>query len=327
MFEILAALEQSEGLGLYELLSRVNITASMAEKALKLLEVDGAVGIAYERKTIYFRTPNPWQPDTARVERVLQLRRAELAQMQAYVAHPGCLMEFLQRALDDPNPQPCKRCANCRGKGFSNMVSQELVTEAETFLKGVTIPIQPRKRWPAGLFPDQKAVILPEVQNAEGRSLCYYGDSGWGKLVRNGKYQNGHFSDDLVMAAAHLIRDLWKPEIAWVTAIPSHRHPQLVPDLAQRLAQQLDLPFYVALERVGNAPEQKTMQNSSMQARNVVGTLGIRDGFPNGPVLLVDDILDSGWTLTMAGYLLRTHGSGLVYPFTLAQATGRNTGL
>ncbi|MEW5871790.1 MAG: RecQ family ATP-dependent DNA helicase [Chloroflexota bacterium] len=325
MLDILAALEQNEGLGLYELLSRVNVTASMAEKALKLLEVDGAVGMSYAHKTVYFRTPNPWQPDAERVERILNLRRAELAQIQAYVSHPGCLMEFLQRALDDPNPQPCGRCANCQGKGFSSEVSRELVIEAETFLKGATILIQPRKRWPVGLFPEQKPTIPSEVQNAEGRSLCYYGDAGWGKLVRNGKYRDGQFSDDLVTAAAHVIRDLWKPEIAWVTAIPSRRHPHLVPDLAQRLAQQLKIPFYAALERVSDAPEQKTMQNSSMQARNVIGTLDVRGEILNEPVLLVDDILDSGWTLTMAGYLLRKHGSGLVYPFTLAQATGRNT--
>jgi ATP-dependent DNA helicase RecQ len=101
----------------------------------------------------------------------------------------------------------------------------------------------------------------------------------------------------------------------------------LVPDLTQRLAKTLGLPFYTVLERVSDAPEQKTMQNSSMQARNVVGTLGIKNEIPAGQVLLVDDILDSGWTLTMAGYLLRTHGSGLVYPFTLAQASGRNTGI
>ena len=324
MLDILAALEHSEGLGLFELLARVNVTTSMAEKALKLLEVDGAVGMTYEHKTVYFRTPNHWQPDTERIERVLNLRRTELAQMQQYVAHPGCLMEFLQRALDDPNPQRCGRCANCRGKGLSGQVSQALVIEAETFLKGAIIPIQSRKRWPVGLFPDQKLSIPPELQNAEGRSLCYYGDAGWGKLVRNGKYQDGRFGDDLVMAACHVIRDLWKPQIAWVTAIPSLRHPHLVPDLAQRLAQQLGLPFSAVLERVGNAPEQKTMQNSSMQARNVAGSLEIRDGVLPGPVLLVDDILDSGWTLTMAGYLLRAQGSGTVYPFTLAQATGRN---
>lgn len=323
MFEILAALEHNEGLSLYELLSRVNISGSMAEKALKILEVDGAVGITHDHKTIYFRTPNPWHPDTERVERIQNLRRAELAQMQEYLAHPGCLMEFLMHALDDPTPHPCRRCANCRGKGLPGEVSQEVVKEAETFLKGESIFIQPRKRWPVGLFPEQKIAISPEVQNAEGRSLCFYGDAVWGKLVRKGKYQDGRFSDELVIEAAHMVRDLWKPNIYWVTAIPSRRHPLLVPDLAQRLAQILGLPFYNVLECIGDAQEQKTMQNSSMQARNVIGSLQIRDGILDKPVLLVDDILDSGWTLTMAGYLLRTKGSGLVYPFTLAQAVGR----
>jgi ATP-dependent DNA helicase RecQ len=66
------------------------------------------------------------------------------------------------------------------------------------------------------------------------------------------------------------------------------------------------------------------MQNSAMQARNVIGTLAVKGNVLPEPVLLVDDIIDSGWTLTMAGYLLRIHGSGQVYPFTLAQASGRN---
>lgn len=324
MLDILTVLEQNEGLGFYEILSRVNVTPSMCEKALKLLEVDGAVGITRGHKSTYFRTPNRWVPDTVRVERVLNLRRAELAQMQTYVEHPGCLMQFLQMALDDPSPQTCGRCANCRGKGFSSEVSQELVKEAEKFLKGATITIQPRKWLPKGLLWDQKVIIPNDEKNAEGRSLCYYGDAGWGKLVQKGKYQDERFSDELINASVNLITNNWKPEITWVTAIPSRRHIHLVPDFAQRLARQLNLPYLTILERINDAPEQKTMQNSSMQARNVINTLAIIHKIPDGPVLLVDDILDSGWTLTLAGYLLRTNGSGNVYPFTLAQATGRN---
>jgi ATP-dependent DNA helicase RecQ len=325
--EILQALERNEGLSINEFLAEVNTSRSNAEKALKLLEVDGAVGQTYEKKVIYFRTPNPWEPDTARIERLLSLRQAELAQMQAYVDHRGCLMEFLQRALDDPGPGPCGRCANCRGRDCPTTVLPELVLEAETFLKGAQILITPRKRWPEGIFSDQKRTIPADYQNAPGRSLCFYGDSGWGKLVRAGKYVQGAFSDELVAASARLIRELWRPEPApeWVTAIPSDRHPVLVPDIASRLARELGLPYHPALRRVGAAPEQKTMQNSSMQARNVLGTLAVEAGLPSGPVLLVDDIIDSGWTLAMAGYLLRENGSGPVIPFTLARATGRNT--
>jgi len=106
--------------------------------------------------------------------------------------------------------------------------------------------------------------------------------------------------------------------------IPSRRHPRLVYDFASRLADALGLPFVEALKRTREAPEQKTMANSSMQARNVRDTLDAIDCVPSGVVLLLDDIVDSGWTLTLAGWLLRRRGSGVVHPFTLARATARN---
>ena len=325
--DILQSLEKSEGMALYEILATVNTTKSIAEKALKMLEVDGAVGQTFDHKVIYFRTPNLWVPAVERINRVLDLRRSELVQMQAYVDHPRCLMEFLLRALDDPAPQRCGRCANCKGKGLPTVVSRDVVTEAENYLKSAQVLIEPRKQWPVGLFPDEKRNILPEYQNAPGRSLCYYGDAGWGKSVRNGKYQLHCFSDELRDASVYLIRVLWQPDPwpTWVTAIPSNRHPILVPEFAARLAQKLGLPFVPALRRIGDAQEQKMMQNSTMQARNVIGTLNVDGSIPHGPVLLIDDIIDSGWTLTMAGYLLRKSGSGLVYPYTLARAAGRNS--
>jgi len=324
MLEILGALEQVEGLSLSDILAQVNVSHTMAEKALKLLEVDGAVGREGNR---YFRTLNPWQPDKERVERITALRRAELAQMQAYVAHTGCLMEYLARTLDDPTAGPCGRCANCQGRGLPARVSPTLVAEAVEFLRRQELVIAPRRMWPNGLFPGVKAKIPQEAQNAPGRALCEYGDAGWGKQVREGKYRDGHFDDALVEAAAMLIRDRWRPDppLEWVTAIPSRRHPHLVPDLAERLAAALGLPCARVLVRSSDAPEQKTMQNSTMQARNVQSTLAVTGSILPGPVLLVDDIIDSGWTLTLAGWLLRTHGSGPVYPFVLARATARKT--
>ena len=324
MLQILEALGQVEGLSLNAILARVNVSRTMAEKALKLLEVDGAIG---KEGTRYFRTPNPWQPDTGRVERVTTLRRAELAQMQAYVTHTGCLMEFLARALDDPAAGPCGKCANCRGRGLPAQVSPMLVAEAVEFLKRYELVLEPRKQWPTGLSPSLKAKIPPDTLNAPGRALSEYGDAGWGKLVRDGKYLHGRFDDALVLAAAELIRERWRPDPApeWVTAIPSRRRPRLVYDFAERLAARLDLPFVPALIRTGDAPEQKMMENSAMQARNVKDTLAVGSGVRPGPVLLVDDIMDSGWTLTLAGWLLRTNGSGIVHPFVLARATARRT--
>ena len=171
----------------------------------------------------------------------------------------------------------------------------------------------------------ETSVIPPDLRNASGRSLCYYGDAGWGRLVREGKYERGRFDDQLVDASAGLIRERWNPEPfpEWITAIPSRRHPRLVYDFASRLADAVGIPFVEALVRTSDAKEQKLMANSSMQARNVAGTLEAIEKIQCGAVLLIDDIIDSGWTLTLAGWLLRSRGSGVVHPFTLARATAR----
>ena len=112
----------------------------------------------------------------------------------------------------------------------------------------------------------------------------------------------------------------WAPQPApvWVTCIPSRRHPNLVPDFARRLAVALRLPFHPVLEKTDERPAQKQMANSSQQARNVDGSLRIQRNVPAGPMLLVDDRVDSRWTLTVAAYLLTAQGTAPVYPLALA---------
>ena len=164
---------------------------------------------------------------------------------------------------------------------------------------------------------------IPAVLQAQsGKALCIWGDAGWGSLVRQGKYHDRHFADELVEACAVLVRE-WNPRPAptWVTCIPSLRHPDLVPDFARRLAAALGLPFDAALEKTDNRAEQKTMANSTQQARNIDGSLAMRAQAQRaGPVLLVDDMVDSRWTLTVAAWLLRSHGSAEVLPLALALA-------
>jgi ATP-dependent DNA helicase RecQ len=176
--------------------------------------------------------------------------------------------------------------------------------------------------------------MIPKTLCAEeGRALCIYGDAGWGEAVAHGKYAVGSFSNALVTASAELIQRKWKaqPTPEWVTAIPSQRHSELVRDFAERLAAALGLPFVPVLRKRGQTTPQKEMQNSAMQLRNLVKAFDIvaaRNGsndsiIPPGPVLLVDDVVDSRWTLTWAAVLLRQHGSGPVYPFALAKASLR----
>ena len=162
--------------------------------------------------------------------------------------------------------------------------------------------------------------IAAELQAQPGKALCVWGDAGWGTLVRQGKYHDGHFADELVEACAVLVRE-WNPQPApaWVTCIPSLRRPDLVPDFARRLAAALNVPFDAVLEKTDNRPEQKTMANSTQQARNIDGSLAVNAGaLRPASVLLVDDMVDSRWTLTVATWLLRSHGSGEVLPLALA---------
>ncbi len=114
------------------------------------------------------------------------------------------------------------------------------------------------------------------------------------------------------------------PAPAWVTAVPSLRHPGLVPHFAKRLADALGLPFFMVLTRTDDRPEQKRMANSIQQARNIDGSLSINaQPIPSGPALLIDDMVDSRWTFTVSSWLLRTNGSGEVWPLALAK-TGYN---
>ena len=142
-----------------------------------------------------------------------------------------------------------------------------------------------------------------------------------GGLVRQGKYHDGYFSDELVNACRKLIKK-WNPQPVpeWVTFIPSLRHPDLVPDFARRLAESLDLPLKQVLIKTEDRPEQKTMANSTQQARNIDGSLALTDeSLSDRPLLLVDDMVDSRWTFTIAAWLLRSNGSGEVWPLALAQ--------
>jgi ATP-dependent DNA helicase RecQ len=204
---------------------------------------------------------------------------------------------------------------------LSATVDPTLVREASAFLRRTSLPVEPRKDWPAGGLPHYslKGRIPAELRAEPGKALCIWGDAGWGGLVREGKYRNRRFADELVHGCAGLLRN-WGPQPApaWVTCIPSLRHPDLVPDFARRLAAALELPFFMALEKTEARPEQKSMANSTQQARNVDGSLGISQELPPGPVLLVDDMVDSRWTLTIGAWLLRSHGSGEVFPLALA---------
>lgn len=326
--QILDALQaNTDGRSVSELTTDINVSHARITKALDLLALESPAPIAKLgskwQLTAATLTPTFWQ----RAERLTSLRKTEQAQMQAYVRLTSGHMQFLINALDgDPDVVAPSRVAP-----LPSTVDSQLVQEAINFLGRSSLPIEPRKRWADGGLPSYrvKGNISPTLQAQPGKALCVWGDAGWGAWFKHGKYQEGRFDDRLVSACAALL-GIWLPEPAptWVTCVPSLTRPTLVPDFATRLAQTLGLPFVPAIVKTEARAEQKKMANSAQQARNVDGSLAICRQFngkvPNGPVVLVDDMVDSRWTLTIAAWLLRSHGSGPVWPLALAQAGGGN---
>jgi ATP-dependent DNA helicase RecQ len=327
--EILQALATSDGLTIRALEEQTNLRQSQIEKVLKLLSVENPAPVI-KISSLWRRTTVAYQMDHARMRHLTEQREQEWQQVQSYLAERGCKMNYLRTALDDPYPVPCGKCSSCLGYPLINVTpDSQLAHQAAMFLKQAEIVFKPRKQvapskadtiraFPVYQFPR----LLGELAAEEGRILSRWNDAGWGKLVAAGKHA-GHFSDELVQAMADMIRLRWQPNPfpTWICAVPSLQHPHLVPDFAFRLAQQLQLPFFNLVEKAKYNQPQKGQQNSFHQCRNLDGAFAVHQPLPDGPVLLIDDIVDSGWTLTVVAALLRQHGCGPVYPTALASTS------
>jgi ATP-dependent DNA helicase RecQ len=323
---LLEALEQGpeEGCTEAELLAQLNLPKGRLQQALKILSLEtpapiGKQGSRWQRLPAVLQLAF-WE----RVVRLTELRRAEVEQMQSYVDLSfGEHMAFLIEALDgDPSAVGPPTLPP-----LPEAVPDDLAREAGSFLRHLRITSQPRKQWPAGGLPSYglKGRIPTDRQAEAGKALCFWSDAGWAELVKRGKYGTGRFDPALVEGCVRLIKQ-WQPAPPpeWVSCIPSRRHPELVPAFAAQLATALGLPFVPALEKVRDTAEQKAMQNSSQQARNLDGSLSITGPIPSGPCLLIDDMVDSRWTFTVAAWLLREHGAGPVFPLALAQTGQRD---
>ncbi|MFN8228940.1 MAG: RecQ family ATP-dependent DNA helicase [Mycobacterium sp.] len=327
--EVAAVLGQLEahpdGLSTQGLTTRVNVRQSRIDKVIELLMLESPAPITKVGSKWQLTATTLSDEFWSRADRLTEQRRNERDQMQEYVALSfGEHMTFLIDALDGDAgavlppalpPLPAE-------------VDAGLLLEATEFLRRTHVAIEPRKKWPEGglpLYGVRSNTKIPAERRAQtGRALCIWGDAGWGSIVKSNKYRDDRFGDELVEACAMMFEE-WSPDPTpmWVTAMPSLGHPELVPDFAKRLANVLDLPFRPVLTKVAARPAQKTMNNSAQQARNVDGSLAVSEtALLSGPVLLVDDMVDSQWTMTIAAWLLQSAGSGPVYPLALAWAGG-----
>lgn len=321
--EVLKALENAnDGMSVPGLETSLNLKKGQIEKVLKILALESPAPVT-KQGSRWARTATNYQPDRQKIEYLTRIRHDEQARMTAYTGSRNCLMLFLAKELDDQNPTLCGRCASCLNQTIiSETISADLVNKATQFLKHRHYEIEPRKQWPANstFSTGWRGKIRPELQAEMGYALCLWGDAGWGCLVKQGKYQHGQFSEELVLATVEMIRR-WRlsSKPTWITCVPSLNRPNLVPDFARRLAEKLGLSFVPCVQKIKSTDPQKAMNNSYQQAHNLDGVFQVTPwaGMEN-PVFLIDDMVDSRWTLTVLTALLRTAGSGPVFPVALA---------
>ncbi|MEQ9359933.1 RecQ family ATP-dependent DNA helicase [Coleofasciculus chthonoplastes] len=321
--EVLNALEQAEdGLSITQIEQHLNLSNGQIKKVLKLLSLESPAPIT-KQGSKWYATPVFYQPDTEKIERLTQIRRQEQTRMFDYMNSQECLMTFLARELDDPQPTPCGKCAVCLGRPLlPETYSLNRVNQAIQYLRRSDQIIELRKQWASKALPSYgfSGKIRDNLRAEPGRALSLWGDAGWGELVKQGKYHNHDFDDALVQGAFEMIQR-WHPQPfpTWVTCVPSLHHPQLVPNFAQRLAHQLQLTFQPIVQKVRHTQPQKQMGNSYQQAHNLDGVFAVKpwQGM-KGAVFLIDDMVDSRWTFTVIAALLRRAGSGPVFPLALA---------
>ena len=321
---LLVTLGNSDGLSVVKLQEHLNLRKGQIDKVLKFLSVETPAPVIKDGPR-WHRTPVHFQMDHERIAHLTGQREQEWAEVQAYVNTTGCLMEYLRNALDDPASEPCGKCANCIGSPiFSSDIDRAIVIAAALHLKHSELVFKHKVQVAANAFPVYgfRGNLPTNLQAADGRILSRWGDAGWGGLVEHDKHA-GSFRQELVDAAAEMITQRWQPNPApqWVSCVPSLNHPELVPDFAQRLAAKLGLPFVIVITKTLDNEQQKFQQNRYHQCRNLDGAFAVAEQLPAGPVLLVDDVIDSGWTVTVLAALLRQQGCEAVYPVALASSS------
>ncbi|WP_333772159.1 RecQ family ATP-dependent DNA helicase [Streptomyces sp. IBSBF 3136] len=317
----------------------VELRRSRLETMLKVLDVDGAVKRV---KGGWIATGQPWSYDAERYAWVARQRKAEQQAMREYASTTDCRMEFLQRQLDDEGAKPCGRCDNCAGPRFTADTTTAALDAARVDLGRAGTEVEPRRMWPTGLPAigiELKGRIPAGELASPGRALGRLSDIGWGNRLRPlfaPQAADGPVPDDIARAVVDVLADWAKGPGGWASGAPdaqprpvgvvtvaSRTRPALIQSLGARIAEIGRLPLLGSVEYAGDA-SRVPRSNSAQRLKALDGALTVPPALAaalaeaHGPVLLVDDFTETGWTLAVASRLLRRGGASAVLPLVLA---------
>ncbi|KAA0022947.1 RecQ family ATP-dependent DNA helicase [Antrihabitans cavernicola] len=320
--KVIDELDQTKPLSTPALEPLVELNRTRLEMVLKVLDVDGAVKRV---RGGWIATGEPWTYDEERYSRLDEARQAEQDAMLEYQRIDTCRMEFLRRQLDDPGMDgansKCERCDNCTGNHRSSTVDAQSVQATRSRLDRPGFDLPARKQWPTGMSKlgvglSGKIADGPDT----GRVLGRLSDLGWGQRLRallDGP--DGEVPDAVITACIQVLKAWdWAERPTSVLALESPTHPILTTSLAARLAQVGRLDDLGVLRLRPDHPP-VSAANSAYRVAGLVDAWEVPDFTAvRGPVLLVDALTDTGWTMTMAARAVRAAGADAVLPLALA---------
>ncbi|MFC7495668.1 MULTISPECIES: RecQ family ATP-dependent DNA helicase [unclassified Nocardioides] len=301
----------------------VDLNRTRLETMLKVLDVDGAVRRV---RGGWEATGQPWSYDEERYRRVREAREREQQAMLDYIATDRCRMRYLREQLDDPDAVDCGRCDNCGGLSVATEISAAAVEEAEARLARPGVVVEPRKMWPtalANLGVDLKGKIREAAE--EGRAVARLTDLGYGNALRelfSPATPDGPVPVSLVRAVIEVLGD-WRPPVDGIVVVESATRPTLTADLADGLSRYLKVPVVGrwAIVDPDVVPGQGAA-NSAQRIAAVGRRFDLHADVPEGArILLVDDRVGTGWTVTLAARAVRAAGAAEVRPLVLATST------
>lgn len=302
----------------------VPLRRTRLEMMLKVLDVDGAVRRV---KGGWTATGQPWSYDAERYARVSATRRTEQQAMLDYLSTSECRMQYLRRALDDPDAEPCGRCDNCGGLKLSAATDGASLAAATDRLSRPGVPVETRRMWPTGMGSigvELKGKIAKDEQAEPGRAIARLTDLGWGNQLRE-LFRPETPDGELPVPLRHglvQVFDAWRfgtrPD--GIVHLGSLSHPTLVSHIAHGLSRYAGIPVLTRFDIVGPAGTGEGAMNSAQRLRAVADRYVLEDAsaVEGRTILLVDDRVNTGWTLTVAARALRRAGATAVYPFVLA---------
>jgi ATP-dependent DNA helicase RecQ len=300
----------------------VDLSRSRLEMMLKVLDVDGAVRRVQGGWTA---TGQDWVYEQDRYDRVAAARRDEQASMLEYIATTECRMRFLREALDDTGAKDCGRCDNCGGVKIPTSVSEAAVAKAGDRLTRPGVAVQPRKLWPTALANLGLDLSGKIVGADEGRVVARLTDLGLGQALRD-LFRPGAPDQEvpvsLVQGVVATLAD-WAPRADAIIGFESRTHPMLVESLVAGLSRHLQVPVLGRVEiRDDSIGAGQGATNSAQRIAALSRRYDVRaDDLADRRVLLVDDLIVSGWSMTLAAHWLREAGAGAVLPLALGSET------